>query len=83
MPPSRWQMGRIIETLPSRDGVVRAAKIRTLTGEYTRPILKLALLLEESDKESTADSSTSITKQPNINLSALYDKLIKERNIHK
>ncbi|XP_044573971.1 uncharacterized protein LOC123258159 [Drosophila ananassae] len=38
-PPAAWPLGRVIETYPGKDGMVR-----TPTGETTRPIVKIALL---------------------------------------
>lgn len=78
MPPGKWHLGRIIQPLPSRDGIVRAAKIRTLTGDYIRPILKLALLMESSDDpdDGTPSPLRPITEQINKNLSSYYDKLV-------
>ncbi|XP_044573912.1 uncharacterized protein LOC123258071 [Drosophila ananassae] len=43
-PPAAWPLGRVIETYPGKDGMVRAVRLRTPTGETTRPIVKLALL---------------------------------------
>lgn len=43
-PPSVWPLARVIETFPAGDGLVRVVKIRTMNGEYTRPITKLAIL---------------------------------------
>ena len=40
----RWPLGRIISAHPGPDGRVRVATVRTSTGEYTRPIVKLAHL---------------------------------------
>lgn len=44
--PLLWKLGRIIQIFPGKDGKVRVVKIRTLNGEYTRPITKLAPLPE-------------------------------------
>ncbi|XP_044574020.1 uncharacterized protein LOC123258213 [Drosophila ananassae] len=43
-PPAAWPLGRVIETYPGKDGMVRAVRLRTPTGETTHPIVKLALL---------------------------------------
>lgn len=75
MPPSKWHLGRIIQPLPSKDGIVRAAKIRTLTGEYTRAILKLALLKEATEEENK--NIRPITERITSNLSQQYDRMIK------
>ena len=37
-------MGRIIEVYPGRDGVVRSVKLKTSTGEVSRPGALLCLL---------------------------------------
>lgn len=47
LPPSKWHLGRIVEVFPSTDGLIRAARVKTSHGEYTRPILKLGLLFQE------------------------------------
>lgn len=77
MPPSKWHLGRIIKPLPSKDGIVRAAQIRTLTGEYTRPILKLALLMDHNDQDPEV---RPITERITNNLSKLYDDMVKKQN---
>ncbi|XP_046411950.1 uncharacterized protein LOC124175593 [Neodiprion fabricii] len=43
-PPSKWPLGRIIETLPGNDGLIRVAVIKTATTTLTRPINKTVLL---------------------------------------
>ncbi|XP_046619726.1 uncharacterized protein LOC124304951 [Neodiprion virginianus] len=43
-PPSKWPLGRIIETLPGNDGLIRVAVIKTATTTLTRPINKIVLL---------------------------------------
>ena len=37
-------MGRIIEVYPGPDGRVRNVKVKTNTGEYSRPITKIAVI---------------------------------------
>lgn len=80
MPPSKWHMGRVIQILPSKDGIVRAIKLKTRTGEYIRPILKLALLLEgpEDDSSSTINPLRPTTEQINPNLRTLYNKMARD-----
>ena len=36
-----WKLAIVVETIKGRDGLIRAAKIRTSTGQTTRPIVKL------------------------------------------
>lgn len=50
--PTKWKLARVLQTYPGKDGLVRSVKIKTSTGEYERPIVKLGLLLsvEEQNK---------------------------------
>ena len=50
-----WPLAKIIQTYPGKDGLVRVARVKTATGEYKRPVTKLALLHRE---ESSQDPST-------------------------
>ena len=43
--PSKWQLARVTEVHPGRDGIVRVASVKTSNGTYKRPVTKLALLL--------------------------------------
>ena len=47
----KWQLGRIQEVFPSRDGKVRKALVRTGASLYVRPIHKMVLIRSESDLE--------------------------------
>ena len=47
-PRGQWQLGRVTEILPGTDGVVRAVKVKTPTGVYTRPATKICLLEEST-----------------------------------
>ena len=44
LPRGRWNLGRIVETYPGSDGLVRTVKVKTKSGEFVRPIQKLCLL---------------------------------------
>ena len=44
LPPSKWILGRIIATHPGDDDKVRVVTVRTMNGEYTRPVVKVAPL---------------------------------------
>lgn len=44
LPPSKWSMGRVQETFPGPDGVVRNVAVKQQNGIYRRPIQKLILL---------------------------------------
>ena len=41
---SAWSTGRVIETYPSVDGVVRSVKVKTTNNEFVRPTASLCLL---------------------------------------
>ena len=43
-PRRKWKMAIVKEVFPGTDGLVRKAKIKTVTGEYHRPIHKLCLI---------------------------------------
>jgi hypothetical protein len=44
-----WPLGRVIRTMPSKDGTVRVVEIKTKDGIYTRPVAKLHRLEENFD----------------------------------
>lgn len=46
--PLHWKLGRIIEVYPGKDGVVRVASVKTSTGIYKRPVVKLCVLPNQS-----------------------------------
>ena len=39
-----WNVGRIVEVYPGQDGKVRNVRVKTHTGEYQRPITKIAVI---------------------------------------
>lgn len=48
--PSHWSLGRIKQTFPGPDGLVRSVLVNTINGDFKRPITKLGLLLENLDE---------------------------------
>ncbi|XP_062716167.1 uncharacterized protein LOC134291852 [Aedes albopictus] len=44
VPPTRWKLGRIIDTHPGPDGVVRVVSLRTANGTSTRPVTRICIL---------------------------------------
>ena len=44
VPRKSWPLGRIMETFPQRDGLVRSAKVKTSQAVLTRPVVKLCRL---------------------------------------
>ena len=39
-----WSDGRIVEVYPGQDGKVRNVRVKTRTGEYQKPITKIAVI---------------------------------------
>lgn len=44
LPPLKWCVGRVMETMVGQDGVVRVARVKTSSGLYIRPLNKLCPL---------------------------------------
>ena len=40
----KWTVGRIIKVYPGSDGRVRNVRVKTATGEYNRPVTKIAVI---------------------------------------
>lgn len=53
LPPTSWCLGRVVQTYPDKDGLIRSAKIRTATGTLDRPITKLCILLKPDEIKKT------------------------------
>ena len=49
----KWTIGRIIKTFPGQDGKTRNVKIKTLCGQYVRPVTKIVVIVpvDEDKKE--------------------------------
>ncbi len=40
----KWTVGQVIEVFPGKDDKVRNVKVRTASGEYARPVQKIAVI---------------------------------------
>ena len=49
----KWKVGRVINVFPGHDGRVRNIKVKTPTGEYERPITKIAVIYPAEGYEET------------------------------
>lgn len=45
LPPTTWQLGRVVEIHPSSDGLVRVVTVRTSTVTIKRSIQKLCIII--------------------------------------
>lgn len=53
LPPSKWRLGRITETYPGPDGLIRNVAVRHGKGSCTRPVQKVCrLLLADNEEQS-------------------------------
>lgn len=50
LPPLCWRIGRVTKLYPGPDGITRVADVRTATGSYRRPLVRLCPLLIEEDQ---------------------------------
>jgi hypothetical protein len=47
----KWNVGRVVEVYPGQDGKVRNIKVKTASGEYSRPVTKIAVIIPVEDAE--------------------------------
>lgn len=54
--PSNWKLARVVKVHPGKDGVIRVATIRTVTGsEMKRPTVKLCILPTETENTTVGN----------------------------
>jgi len=61
LPRGQWRLGRIDTVFPSKDGLVRAVKVRTAQGEFVRPVTRICLL--ESSSTTRPNRETIPTEE--------------------
>lgn len=49
LPPLKWTLGRVTELYYGPDGIVRTVSIRTATGIFKRPVVKICVFPKQSD----------------------------------
>jgi hypothetical protein len=54
-----WPVGRVTKLMPGKDGVVRTAVVKTKSGEYTRPVIKLFVFREADEVEDGLPSTST------------------------
>ena len=50
LPRGRWPLARVVKVFPGSDGRVRTVELKTKSGTYVRPVVKLCVL-DASDEE--------------------------------
>ena len=61
--PCQWPLGRITKTHPGPDHLVRVVTVKTKTGTFIRPIVKLCLLLPAKDDQKKDDQKKDGQKE--------------------
>ena len=49
--PAKWPLAKVLQVYPGKDGIIRVATVKTSTGVYKRPVVKLVLLLPSDAQE--------------------------------
>ena len=49
--PTKWPLARVDKIHPGCDGKVRVVTVERAKGRYTRPLVKLVLLVYQEDKD--------------------------------
>ena len=49
LPPTKWEMARVVETHPGPDGHTRVVTVRTASSTFKRPITKICTLISDRD----------------------------------
>ncbi|KAH0945724.1 hypothetical protein HN011_011004 [Eciton burchellii] len=58
LPPSRWELARVIQVHPGSDGHIRMVTLRTACGHYKRPITQICKLPVSSKKDALENNSS-------------------------
>lgn len=67
--PSQWLLGRVKETFPAPDGMVRSVLIGTIHGDYKRPITKLGVLIPTNENSMDLSSLNAAENFKQLNKS--------------
>lgn len=67
-PIMKWPLGRVVNTYPGDDGIIRVVEVKTASGLFKRPIHRLAPLPidhnVEEDNETQTDPSENTNTEP-------------------
>lgn len=56
-PPLHWPLGRIVETIPGKDGRVRVVIVKTAVGQYKRAVTEVSVLPIDDDSSNLQDGT--------------------------
>ena len=57
LPPTEWNIARVIELHPGPNGLPRVVKVKTESSTFLRPISELALLSIEFEVDQPSESA--------------------------
>ena len=58
-PRGDWPLGRVVNTYPDKEGIVRVAEVQTKSGVIKRPITKLCVIVRASHTEEFVDTNST------------------------
>lgn len=76
LPPTQWQMARVLDTYPGQDELTRVVNLRTANNEMKRPITKICPLPIESNTEIKTNITRVVLKGPTFNLPLVITALL-------
>ncbi|XP_068150189.1 dynein regulatory complex subunit 3-like [Drosophila tropicalis] len=91
-PPAHWHLALILEAYPGKDQLVRAVRLKTSSGELTRPITKVAVLprsetvrelREIGDKQEKEIQTREILKREQSQASRLASSFVEHLDGHQ
>lgn len=71
LPPSRWAIGKIVNTYPDKSGLIRTVDVKCSKNVLRRPIHRLALL---PIPENNVDLSTKAQRGANVDDNVIEQK---------
>jgi hypothetical protein len=71
--PGKWNVGRVVEVYPGQDGKLRNIKVKTASGEYSRPVTKIAVIQPVEDADKRIDKNIVLMEAEDVSLTELYN----------
>lgn len=67
LPPSKWALGRILETHPGTDGITRVVTLKTKDNVIKRPVVKISPLPSNNNEETAQKSQVNVSSTQKSN----------------